>query len=46
MYDQGDAQGFINLFGLPGKVEALLSEAGVKKGSYRATDYFKSFKRD
>ena len=46
VYDQSDAEGFINLFGLPGKVEALLSEAGVKKGKYRATDYFKSFKRD
>ena len=46
VYDQSDAQGFINLFGLPGKVEALLSETGVVKGSYRAPDYFKSFKRD
>ncbi|MCH8327089.1 MAG: argininosuccinate synthase [Candidatus Marinimicrobia bacterium] len=46
VYDQSDAQGFINLFGLPGKVEALLSEVGVVKGSYRAPDYFKTFKRD
>ncbi len=46
VYDQSDAEGFINLFGLPGKVEALLSDVGIKKGQYRAPDYFKTFKRD
>ena len=45
-YDQSDAKGFINLTGLPMKVEALLAEFGVKKGKYRATDYFRKFKRD
>jgi len=28
------------------KVEALLAEFGVKKGKYRAPDYFRTFKRD
>ncbi|UCH09956.1 MAG: argininosuccinate synthase [Fidelibacterota bacterium] len=46
VYDQSDAEGFINLVGLPLKVEALLAEFGVKKGKYRAPDYFRSFKRD
>ncbi|UCH10480.1 MAG: argininosuccinate synthase [Fidelibacterota bacterium] len=46
VYDQSDAEGFINLFGLPMKVEALLAEFGVKKGKYRAPDYFRTFKRD
>lgn len=46
VYDQSDAEGFINLAGLPLKVEALLAEFGVKKGKYRAPDYFRSFKRD
>jgi len=46
VYDQSDAEGFINLTGLPMKVEALLAEFGVKKGKYRAPDYFRTFKRD
>ncbi len=46
VYDQSDAEGFINLVGLPMKVEALLAEFGVKKGKYRAPDYFRTFKRD
>ncbi|MFC1484303.1 argininosuccinate synthase [Candidatus Neomarinimicrobiota bacterium] len=46
VYDQSDAEGFIKLAGLPLKVEALLAEFGVKKGKYRAPDYFRSFKRD
>jgi argininosuccinate synthase len=46
VYDQSDAEGFINLMGLPLKVEALLAEFGVKKGKYRAPDYFRTFKRD
>jgi argininosuccinate synthase len=35
VYDQKEAEGFINLFGLPSKVEALLDLAGVWKTSYR-----------
>ena len=35
IYDQSDAEGFINLFGLPSKVEALLDLAGVRKTGYR-----------
>ena len=29
-YDQSDAQGFINLFGLPIKVQALMNEKNKK----------------
>jgi argininosuccinate synthase len=35
VYNQRDAEGFINLFGLPGKVEALLDMAGSFETSYR-----------
>jgi len=35
VYNQKEAEGFINLFGLPSKVEALLDLAGVRKTSYR-----------
>jgi len=35
VYDQKEAEGFINLFGLPSKVEALLDLAGVRKTEYR-----------
>ena len=35
VYDQKEAEGFINLFGLPSKVEALLDLAGVRKTDYR-----------
>ncbi len=45
VYDQSDAQGFINLFGLPLKVKALVDIEGSGKSSYRAPDY-SQFKRD
>jgi argininosuccinate synthase len=45
VYDQQDAEGFIELFGLPLKVEALLSIDGGGKSRYRQPDYSK-FKRD
>jgi argininosuccinate synthase len=35
IYNQKEAEGFINLFGLPSKVEALLDLAGVRKTDYR-----------
>jgi argininosuccinate synthase len=35
VYNQRDAEGFISLFGLPGKVEALLDMAGSLETSYR-----------
>ena len=43
VYDQKDAEGFINLFGLPLKVEAMLKMNG--ETSYDQPDYSK-FKRD
>jgi argininosuccinate synthase len=45
VYDQSDAQGFINLFGLPLKVKAMVDIEGFGKSSYRAPDY-SQFKRD
>ncbi len=45
VYNQQDAHGFIQLFGLPLKVEALLSIDGGGKSRYRKPDYSK-FKRD
>ncbi len=45
VYNQQDAEGFINLFGLPLKVEALLAIDGGGKSRYRRPDYSK-FKRD
>ena len=45
VYDQSDAQGFINLFGLPLKVKSLIDIEGLGKSRYRAPDYAK-FKRD
>lgn len=45
VYNQMDALGFINLFGLPMKVEALLNIDGGKPSRYRQPDYSK-FKRD
>ncbi|MBL8132219.1 MAG: argininosuccinate synthase [Anaerolineae bacterium] len=45
VYDQRDAEGFIQLFGLPMKVEALLGIDGGGKSRYRQPDYSK-FKRD
>ncbi len=35
VYNQKEAEGFINLFGLPSKVEALLNLAGVRTTNYR-----------
>jgi argininosuccinate synthase len=45
VYNQQDAQGFIQLFGLPLKVEALLAINGGGESHYRSPDYSK-FKRD
>ncbi len=45
VYNQKDAEGFINLFGLPMKVEALLAIDGGGASRYRKPDYSK-FKRD
>jgi argininosuccinate synthase len=45
VYDQADAEGFINLFGLPMKVKALLDIEGFGVSGYRSPDYSK-FKRD
>lgn len=45
VYNQQDAEGFITLFGLPMKVEALLNIDGGKPSRYRVPDYSK-FKRD
>lgn len=45
IYDQQDAKGFINLWGLPMKVDAMLNIAGTGKSRFRAPDY-SIFKRD
>jgi len=45
VYNQQDAHGFIQLFGLPMKVEALLAIDGGGESRYRRPDYSK-FKRD
>jgi len=45
IYNQQDAEGFINLFGLPLKVKALVDIEGLGRSSYRAPDYTE-FKRD
>ncbi|MBX3083703.1 MAG: argininosuccinate synthase [Anaerolineae bacterium] len=45
IYNQKDAEGFIHLFGLPNKVEALLALDGGSPSKYRQPDYDK-FKRD
>jgi argininosuccinate synthase len=45
VYNQQDAQGFIQLFGLPLKVEALLAIDGGGESRYHKPDYTK-FKRD
>jgi len=45
VYDQRDAEGFINLWGLPLKVDAMLSIAGTGKSRFRSPDY-SIFKRD
>jgi len=45
VYDQKDAEGFINCFGLPMKVRALLDIEGTGESGYRVPDY-SAFKRD
>lgn len=45
VYNQKDAEGFIALFGLPMKVEALLNIDGGGQSRYRVPDYSR-FKRD
>jgi argininosuccinate synthase len=45
VYNQQDAHGFIQLFGLPMKVEAMLQIDGSGESRYRIPDYSK-FKRD
>jgi argininosuccinate synthase len=39
VYNQKDAEGFINLFGLPSKAEALLDLAGTGAAKYRERKY-------
>ncbi len=41
VYNQKEAEGFINLFGLPNKVEALLDLSGVRNTIYRERRYKK-----
>jgi argininosuccinate synthase len=41
VYNQREAEGFINLFGLPSKVEALLDSAGGYGAKYRERKYKK-----
>ncbi len=45
IYDQQDAKGFINMIGLPLKVEAMLNIEGTGHSRYRQPDYTR-FKRD
>jgi len=45
VYDQSDAEGFIHLFGLPMKVNALLNLSDGGMRHYAEPDYSK-FKRD
>ena len=45
VYNQQDAEGFIKLFGLPLKVEAMLELEGVRRGRHAEPDYSR-FKRD
>jgi argininosuccinate synthase len=45
VYDQSDAEGFINLYGLPLKVRALLNQEGQRRGEHNEPD-FAEFKRD
>lgn len=45
VYNQKDAEGFIKLFGLPLKVQALLEIEGGGQPRYRSPDYT-AFKRD
>jgi argininosuccinate synthase len=45
VYNQADANGFIRLYGLPMKVEAMLRVEGKGQSEYDSTDYA-DFKRD
>lgn len=45
VYNQQDAEGFINLFGLPLKVKAMIDIEGTGYSEYRHPDY-SQFKRD
>ena len=45
VYDQADANGFIRLYGLPMKVEAMLRVEGKGQSDYDSPD-FSDFKRD
>jgi argininosuccinate synthase len=45
VYNQKDAEGFIKLFGLPMKVEAMLDVEGTGRSKHVAPDY-SAFKRD
>ncbi|MBE9473088.1 MAG: argininosuccinate synthase, partial [Chloroflexi bacterium] len=45
VYDQGDAEGFINLFGLPLKVKALIDMENGGAVELESPDY-SVFKRD
>ena len=45
VYDQSDAEGFINLFGLPLKVRALIDHQNQRTAKLEAPDYTE-FKRD
>lgn len=45
VYNQSDAEGFIKLYGLPMKVQALVDIEGFGQGRYQEPDYSK-FKRD
>ncbi len=45
VYNQADAEGFIRLFGLPMKVEAMLQREGIGASQYETPD-FSDFKRD
>jgi argininosuccinate synthase len=45
VYDQSDAEGFINLFGLPLKVKALIDMENGEAAELEAPDYSR-FKRD
>ena len=45
VYDQKDARGFINLFGLPIKVKAMIDNNEAENKRFAAPDYSK-FKRD
>jgi len=45
VYNQQDAEGFINLFGLPLKVKAMIEIDGTGRSAYSLPDYSK-FKRD